>query len=193
MGASSSPLLAPVRIVRRLLAVVVAGSLLAAAGVGAPVAPGRVGLGPGRAAAQQAPARPDPPPLRRPVRGAITDHFRSPSSPYGAGNRGLEFAATEGEAVLAAAPGRVSFAGHVAAALWVVVEHADGYRTSYGPLASTAVHAGDALARGQPLGTAGATLHLGLRHGSTYVDPEPWLLPLEPARPRHAVLVALRD
>ena len=64
------------------------------------------------------------------------------STPYGAGNRGLEYSTTPGGPAHASAPGRVTFAGQVGGQLHVVVQHADGVRTSYSFLRTIAVRAG---------------------------------------------------
>jgi murein DD-endopeptidase MepM/ murein hydrolase activator NlpD len=48
-----------------------------------------------------------------PVDGPITDHFRAPAARWAAGNRGIDYETTPGEAVLASADGTVEFAGQV--------------------------------------------------------------------------------
>jgi hypothetical protein len=107
------------------------------------------------------------PPVDRP----LVDRFRPPPTPYGAGNRGVDYATESGEPVRAAAGGEVTFAGRVGLGLHVVVLHPDGVRTSYSFLAAVLVRRGDRVARGDPVGTAGASLHWGARVGETYVDP----------------------
>lgn len=106
-----------------------------------------------------------------PVSAPVADPFRPPPRPWLPGNRGIEYATSPGTPVRAAGRGRVTFAGPVAGALHVTVTHPDGIRTSYSYLASVAVVAGAAVARGQVLGTAGARLHVGARRGDTYIDP----------------------
>ncbi|MBI2711220.1 MAG: M23 family metallopeptidase [Actinobacteria bacterium] len=106
-----------------------------------------------------------------PVDAPVSDPFRPPSTPYGAGNRGIEYRTAPGTPVRAAADGRVTFAGTVAGAVWVTILHADGVRTSYGPLATRSVRSGQPVRRGDPLGTSGAVLHVGARRGDTYLDP----------------------
>ena len=107
-----------------------------------------------------------------PVDGPIIDHFRAPAARWAAGNRGIDYEAIPGEAVLASADGTVEFAGQVGGTLHVVVKHADGLRTSYSFLASVSVIEGQQLARGTPVGRAGASVHFGVRLGDTYLDPE---------------------
>ena len=107
-----------------------------------------------------------------PVDGPIIDHFRMPAARWAAGNRGIDYETVGGAAVLASADGTVEFAGQVGGTLHVVVKHADGLRTSYSFLASVSVIEGQQLARGTPVGTAGRSVHFGVRLGDTYLDPE---------------------
>jgi VCBS repeat-containing protein len=115
----------------------------------------------------------DPPPSYiPPVDAPISDPFRPPPTPYGAGNRGLEYATVPGTPVRASGDGTVVFAGSVAGALHVTLSHADGLRTSYSFLASVEVTIGQRLRQGDRVGTTGARLHFGVRSGDTYLDPE---------------------
>ena len=115
----------------------------------------------------------------RPVDGRVVEPFGAPANPYGPGHRGVDFAAPPGTPVRAANAGVVSFAGHVANTLHVVVAHDGDLRTSYSFLASAAVSTGQAVARGEIVGTTGGVgadhdgtvLHLGLRIGDRYIDP----------------------
>ncbi|MBA2609457.1 MAG: peptidoglycan DD-metalloendopeptidase family protein [Actinobacteria bacterium] len=116
-----------------------------------------------------------------PVAGRVTDPFRPPSTPYGPGNRGLTYATQPGSAARASAPGRVTFSGQVGGALHVVVRHADGVRTSYSFLKSTAVRTGHVVAQGDEIGTTGDSFHFGARIGDAYIDPA-ILLESGPAR-----------
>jgi septal ring factor EnvC (AmiA/AmiB activator) len=116
----------------------------------------------------------DPPVLYQPpVDAPVTDEFRRPATPYGPGNRGLEYDTAPGEVIGAAAPGTVSFAGQVGGRLYVTVQHDDGIRTSYGPLGRIApgVHRGATIAAGDPVGTAGELVLWSARLGTTYLDP----------------------
>ncbi len=108
---------------------------------------------------------------RPPVRGPVTDPFRPPSTPYGRGNRGVDYATTSGETVRAAAAGEVTFAGAVGNSLHVVVLHADGIRTSYSFLRSITVARGNRIGSGAGVGSANGALHFGARAGEAYVDP----------------------
>jgi peptidase M23-like protein/putative serine esterase DUF676 len=112
------------------------------------------------------------PVYRPPVSAPVADGFRPPAEPWGAGNRGLEYATSPGAAVWAAADGEVTFAGQVGGSLHVVVLHADGVRTSYSFLRTIAVRRGERVRQGQSLGTAGDTaFHFGARAGDAYIDP----------------------
>jgi hypothetical protein len=115
----------------------------------------------------------------RPVDGAVVRAFEAPSSVYGPGHRGVDFAAPVGTQVRAAGGGVVSFAGSVADTLHVTVAHDGGLRTSYSFLATVSVRVGQRVARGDIVGTSGGSgtdhdgsvLHFGLRVGDQYVDP----------------------
>jgi murein DD-endopeptidase MepM/ murein hydrolase activator NlpD len=132
--------------------------------------------------------------LVAPVDAAVVDPFRMPPCEWCPGNRGIEFGPTTGLAVVAAAPGTVSFSGDVAGTNYVVVAHVDGTRTTYGGLVSIAVHRGQHVELAEVLGTAGATLHFGWRDAAgNYLDPapvlgslriRPYLVPTDGTAPR---------
>lgn len=113
----------------------------------------------------------DPWPYVWPVQAPITDPFRAPASPYGPGNRGIEFATVPGQEVVAAAAGTVTFSGQVGGRLFVTVSHPDGVRTSYSFLRSILVGRGQVVGRGEPIGYAAAVFHVGARIGDAYIDP----------------------
>ena len=95
------------------------------------------------------PVAPSPasPCLVPPIEAPVVDPFRMPACPYCAGNRGIEYGPRPGQAVVAMADGLVVFAGSVAGTRWLVVEHRDGLRASYGWLATMSVTRGDRGAR----------------------------------------------
>lgn len=111
--------------------------------------------------------------------GAVVERFEAPSTRFGPGHRGADFAAAPGSPVRAVGDGVVVFAGTVGNSLHVVVAHPGGLRTSYSFLASTRVRKGDRVTRGQVIGVAGGMgdnhaagrVHLGLRIGDRYLDP----------------------
>jgi murein DD-endopeptidase MepM/ murein hydrolase activator NlpD len=107
-----------------------------------------------------------------PVAGPVTDGWRPPAGPYGAGNRGIDYQTAVGQVVGATGAGSVSFAGSVAGNRWVVIRHADGRRSSLGPLGVIFVAVGQPVDGGQQVGTASqAAIHWGVREESTYIDP----------------------
>ncbi|MEU0157981.1 M23 family metallopeptidase [Streptomyces sp. NPDC006261] len=115
-------------------------------------------------------------------RPAVVRGWEPPATPYGPGHRGVDLAARPGDAVLAAATGRVSFAGRVAGRGSLVVELAGSgappLRTTYEPVRAL-VDKGDEVVAGQPVGVleagpfhcAAGCLHWGLRRGDAYLDP----------------------
>ncbi len=114
-------------------------------------------------------------PLAGPV--TVLKGFDPPDTPWGSGHRGVDLAAAVGDPILAAAAGRVSYAGRLAGRGVVVVDHGT-VRTTYEPVAA-AVGVGDHVAAGQPIGRLAAgnhcgdtpCLHWGLLQGRTYLDP----------------------
>ena len=69
----------------------------------------------------------------------------------------------------------MTFRGSVAGVLYVVVEHADGLRATYGRLSSTDLSTGSTVTQGSEVGRSSSELYFGLRRGDTYVDPAPLL------------------
>jgi murein DD-endopeptidase MepM/ murein hydrolase activator NlpD len=103
--------------------------------------------------------------------------FDAPATPWGRGHRGVDLQAAVGDPVLAAAPGRVTFAGRLAGRGVVVVDHGQ-VRTTYEPVDTSLrvgarVRGGDVLGRLSPGAHCGAQacLHWGLRQGERYLDP----------------------
>jgi murein DD-endopeptidase MepM/ murein hydrolase activator NlpD len=105
--------------------------------------------------------------------------FDPPKSAYGPGHRGVDLRATRGQRVLAAGPGRVSYAGLLAGRGVVSVTHAGGLRTTYEPVVAS-LRVGTAVGRGAVLGVLssghascrhGSCLHWGLLRGQTYLNP----------------------
>ena len=112
-----------------------------------------------------------PPTYVAPVDAPVVDPFRPPASPFGPGNRGLEFGTAAGTEVRAAADGVVTFAGLVAGTRHVTLLHPDGLRTSYSYLDRVHVVVGQRVEQGHVLGTTTGHLHLGARVGDAYLDP----------------------
>lgn len=120
-----------------------------------------------------------PSPSGWPLAGAIevVRGFAPPATPWGAGHRGVDLAASVGDPVLAAAGGTITHATGLAVRGVVVVSHGS-LRTTYEPVAA-AVAVGQRVRTGDPLGTLQrrshcpqrACLHWGLKRGADYLDP----------------------
>ena len=109
---------------------------------------------------------------RAPADAAVVDGFRPPPKPWMAGNLGIDLGTAPGDIVRAPADGRVLFAGQVAGALHVTIEHADGLRTTCSFLATVSVSAGERVRLGDPIGTTDGPMHFGVRTpDDTYLDP----------------------
>ena len=116
-----------------------------------------------------------------PVHGPVVQAYQSLPSPYTAGHRGLDLAASPGTSVRAANDGVVAFAGQVGGALYISIDHPDGVRTTYSWVASIGVHKNQEVLAGAVIGTTGLGhptgvvasphLHLGARYGGEYLDP----------------------
>lgn len=111
---------------------------------------------------------------------AVLTPFRAPEHAYGPGHRGVDLAGAPGQPVVVARGGTVVFAGPVAGRGVVSVQHDDGLRTTYEPVAplvkaGAMVRAGDVvglLEAGHPGCLANTCLHWGVRRDrSEYLDP----------------------
>ncbi|MEU9202529.1 M23 family metallopeptidase [Streptomyces sp. NPDC048332] len=148
-----------------------------AGAVGQVVAPGTAD---GRAAVPVEPGAGRSWPLEG--RPPVVRGWEPPATEYGRGHRGVDLGAGPGARVLAAAAGRVSFAGGVAGRGAVVIELAGTgdppLRTTYEPVRPV-VAKGDEVVAGQVVAvlSAGAShcasgcLHWGLRRAKAYLDP----------------------
>ncbi|MDR1513221.1 MAG: peptidoglycan DD-metalloendopeptidase family protein [Propionibacteriaceae bacterium] len=118
------------------------------------------------------------PPGVAPHDGAIVREFDPPGQPWLPGHRGVDFAGSVGDVVVAAASGTVTVAKPVAGRPVVTIDHGGGLSTTYEPVQAL-VQEGDKVFPGDTIGTlqsghacpATACLHWGLREGSTYLDP----------------------
>ncbi|MFN2544310.1 MAG: murein hydrolase activator EnvC [Actinomycetota bacterium] len=136
-------------------------------------------------ASSPAPAETSPPAGSwiRPVRGPVIRGFEPPPTPFSPGHRGIDVATPFGTPVRAPADGVVTFAGTVAGAIFVTIDHADGYRSTSSWLAQSLVAKGQSVRAGDVVALSGhghpeietAHLHFGVRLGDDYVDPLPLL------------------
>jgi murein DD-endopeptidase MepM/ murein hydrolase activator NlpD len=117
-----------------------------------------------------------------PVSGRVTSEFGTRVSPRRGGSRhhpGMDIAAPKGSRVEAAAAGRVTFAGASRGyGRMVVVDHGGDLKTVYAHLATVFASQGQAVRRGDLLGTVGMTgnttgphLHYEVRFRGEAVDP----------------------
>jgi murein DD-endopeptidase MepM/ murein hydrolase activator NlpD len=129
------------------------------------------------------------PPVDAPVR----DPFRPPATPYGPGNRGIEYATEPGTVVRASASGVVAFAGLIGNERYVSIDHPDGIRTTYSYLATIEVVAGRTVLQGERIGTTGPRLHFGARRDGVYIDPASLFAPPPTPPPRRSRLVPITE
>lgn len=123
-------------------------------------------------------------PIQTPVAGAaaITSGFGNRTDPFlkrAAFHAGIDFRASTGTPVLAAASGKVTFAGtNGGYGKMVEVDHGNGFSTRYAHLSHIGVAVGQSIGGGQRIGAAGSTgrstgphLHFEVRRGGSAVDP----------------------
>jgi murein DD-endopeptidase MepM/ murein hydrolase activator NlpD len=121
-----------------------------------------------------------------PVVGPVTRRFDPPTTPFGAGHRGIDIAVATGTVVVAPETAVVAFAGKVGGELYVTLDHGGTLESTYSWLSSTLVRKNDVVARGQPIalsgqGHPGSTiphLHLGVKLNDVYQDPLAYLGPM---------------
>jgi murein DD-endopeptidase MepM/ murein hydrolase activator NlpD len=154
----------------------------------------RDGFAIGRAPERRAAAAPSSEPApgasaARPVAGTIPaaggfgSRWVSGCGACSTNHQGLDFAAREGTAVVAAMSGRVVSAGVFGGyGNQVLLQHADGSQTRYGHLSQIGVRVGQTVTAGQRIGAVGDTgvstgshLHFEVLHGGVAVDPAVWL------------------
>jgi murein DD-endopeptidase MepM/ murein hydrolase activator NlpD len=118
-----------------------------------------------------------------PVVGPVINPFDPPSTPFGAGHRGIDIAVPYGTTIVAPDVATVTFAGKVGGELFVTLDHGGGIESTYSWVSAILVHKRDVVARGQPIaisgrGHPGATvphLHLGVKRNDVYQDPLDYL------------------
>jgi len=122
-------------------------------------------------------------PHGRPLYGWITKPFSAADDSKGGKHTGIDFAVKDGTAVSATASGVVSFSG------WdeylgnlVVIDHGNGYLTSYGHNREILVKKGEKVTRGEVISLSGNTgrstaphLHYEIMKNGVPIDPAPYL------------------
>ncbi len=120
--------------------------------------------------------------LQQPVPGSITSNFgrrRHPILGYARMHRGVDFRAGHGTPIVAAADGRVTFAGRNGGyGRTVKLSHADGLSTLYAHMSRIAVSNGARVRRGQVIGYVGSSglstgphLHYELYRNGAAINP----------------------
>lgn len=148
-----------------------AAALLAAACLAACTTPAPTGTTLGSGATQAATA------LVRPTPGPVIAAFD------GNRNRGLDFGGSRGDPVVAAAAGRVAYAGPGPRGTGnlVILKHSDTLLTTYAHNDRLLVRVGDSVLRGQRIADLGSSetdrvkLHFEVRLSGQAVDPSPYL------------------
>jgi murein DD-endopeptidase MepM/ murein hydrolase activator NlpD len=115
--------------------------------------------------------------------------FDPPAKPWLSGHRGVDLeAASDGAPLRSPAAGTVSFVGTVVDRPVITIDHGNGLRSSFEPVASS-LRAGSAVAEGDVLGQvqtghcgpAPPCLHWGVRRGEDYVNPLAFVMDLRPS------------
>lgn len=103
--------------------------------------------------------------------------FRAPASEYGAGHRGVDLQASQGQTVESPTAAVVKFRGEVAGRPVLSLTTAEGLTITLEPVLSE-LNAGDAVAAGELLGTVGLgghcserCIHLGVIADGNYLNP----------------------
>ena len=102
--------------------------------------------------------------------------FEAPETPYAAGHRGIDIAATLGDIVRAPADGVIHFSGFVVDRAVISIDHGGGVISSFEPVVSpltegTVVHRGDPIGALQSGHCRAPCLHFGVRLNGRYVSP----------------------
>lgn len=105
----------------------------------------------------------------------VVRDFLAPSSPWGAGHRGLDLAARVGSTVTAPVSGQVRFSGRVVDRDVLTIETNEGWLVSMEPIDATVLSG--RVRAGQKVGVVssghcrGGCLHVGLRIDGEYRSP----------------------
>jgi len=123
--------------------------------------------------------------LEWPVRGQVTGGFGKTKHPEFATDvfrKGIDIEAPIGEAIRAVEKGRVVFAERFSGyGRMVIIDHGERYFSVYAHLSEILKKTGDAVKRGETLGTvgdsdslAGSRLYFEMRKDGKSIDPLPW-------------------
>lgn len=139
------------------------------------------------AAAERMPAQPswEWPLAPRP---GVLRAFDPPDKPWMSGHRGVDLgAAHDGVPVTTPESGTVSFAGVVVDRPVITIDHGNGLRSSFEPVAGT-LRAGDKVSKGDTIGTllpghcgTRPCVHWGVRRGEEYLNPLGFVMDIRPS------------
>ncbi|HWO56497.1 MAG TPA: M23 family metallopeptidase [bacterium] len=129
------------------------------------------------------PPDPNNRPRGLPLSGRMSRGFAPRQSNPSLRHNGIDLAAREGTPVLVTADGTVEFAGeHESFGLLIVVDHGNGFKTSYGHNSLLLVREGEKVARGDRIAFSGNTgistaphLHYEITENGEAVDPAGFL------------------
>jgi lipoprotein NlpD len=145
-----------------------------------------VAIGKPRAITPDSPAPRVPPAPEEPPQTAIGGYQWSLPTAGGVirgfgkdGNRGLDFGGSDGQPVLASAPGRVVYSGNALKGYGelIIIKHDELFLSAYGYNAQRYVKEGDVVTAGQPIATMGRgpenkpMLHFEIRRSGKPVNP----------------------
>jgi murein DD-endopeptidase MepM/ murein hydrolase activator NlpD len=114
----------------------------------------------------------------------LTARFGQTGGHWSSGiHTGLDFAGPVGTPIHAAASGKVVSSGYQGAyGNQIIIDHGDGYQTTYNHLSGIGVSVGDKVSTGDQIGKRGSTgnstgahLHFEVTKDGKFVDPEGWL------------------
>ena len=114
----------------------------------------------------------------------LTARFGDTGGHWSSGvHTGLDFAGPAGSPIMAAASGKVVSAGYAGAyGNQIIIDHGDGYQTTYDHLSAIDVSVGDRVSTGDHVGKRGSTgnstgahLHFEVTKDGKFIDPEAWL------------------
>lgn len=133
-------------------------------------------------------------PIGVPHDGVLTSRFGNRANPFsgsgGENHPGLDFKATQGEAIRATADGEVVYASPMGGyGNLVRISHASGYDTLFGHMSKIEVTVGQKVHAGDEIGKVGSTgrstgphLHYEVRRDNIPLDPEQFLTLNMPSR-----------
>ena len=96
---------------------------------------------------------------------------------------GLDLGGKTGDLIMATGPGKVIYAGWSSGyGNYVLIQHADGFRSHYGHMSELLVYRGQMVRQGAPIGLLGTTgystgphLHFGITKDGSWVNPSKYI------------------